>query len=88
MEVAKRLDIVVCPTITNSFYPAFVDYPGSISLSFETSAALISETCVCLANFGCKQIYVLNTGVSTSKVLSKVKETLAAQKPASGVFFY
>ncbi len=86
-EVAKRLDIVVCPTITNSFYPAFVEYPGSISLSFETAAALISETCVCLANFGCKKIYVLNTGVSTFRVLSRVKESLAAQKPALAFSF-
>lgn len=80
LEVAKRLDIVVCPTISSSFYPAFAEYPGSVSLSFETATALISETCVCLATFGCKKIYILNTGVSTLNVLSTVKETFAQQK--------
>ncbi len=78
-EVAKRLDIVVLPTISASFYPAFAEYPGSISLSLETSVALISETCEQLAKFGCQKIYVLNTGVSTLKVLARVKETLASQ---------
>lgn len=81
LEVAKRLDVIVLPTISASFYPAFSEYPGSISLSLETAAAVISETCAGLAAFGCRKIYVLNTGVSTLKVLSKVKETLAVQIP-------
>lgn len=81
LEVAKRLDVIVLPTISSSFYPAFTEYPGSISHSLETSAALISETCSGLAAFGCKKIYVLNTGVSTLKVLAKVKETLSLQSP-------
>lgn len=81
VEVAKRLDIIVCPTITSSYYPAFAEYPGSVSLAFETAVTLISETCVCLANFGCKKVYVLNTGVSTLKVLAKVKDVLTQKKP-------
>ncbi len=79
--VAKRLDIIVLPVIDTSFYPVFTEYPGSISLSFATAAALISETCTGLAVFGCKRIYVLNTGISTLRVLSKVKEGLAENHP-------
>lgn len=80
-NLGKRLNIVVMPTIGTSFYPAFVEYPGSISLSLETSAALIGETCTGLARFGCKKIYVLNTGVSTTRVLSKVSEFLKENHP-------
>jgi creatinine amidohydrolase len=42
---------------------------------------LISDTCVCLANVGSKKVYVLNTGVSTLKVLAKVKDVLTQKKP-------
>jgi len=76
-ELAKRLDIVVLPVCETSFYPAFAEYPGSISLTLETSAALIAETCSGLAGFGCRRIYVLNTGISTLRVLSKVNQLLS-----------
>ncbi|MCC7529912.1 MAG: creatininase family protein [Candidatus Melainabacteria bacterium] len=72
---------MVLPTISASFYPSFCEHPGSISLTLATSAALISKTCAGLAAFGRRKIYVFNTGVSTLKVLAKVKEALALQNP-------
>ena len=80
-EIGKRLDIIVLPVCETSYYPAFTEYPGSISFSFETSCALIGETCAGLASFGCRKIYVLNTGFSTLKVLAKVQESLSAEHP-------
>src|SRR5437868_12593415 len=35
-DLATRADVVVAPTIPYSFYPAFVEYPGSVSLRLET----------------------------------------------------
>jgi len=80
-ELAKRLEIVVSPIVEASYYPAFIEYPGSISLAFETASALIFETCAGLAGFGCQRIYVLNTGVSTFRVLQSVKDSLLQQYP-------
>ena len=35
-RVREASDVVVAPPINYSFYPAFVEYPGSVSLRFET----------------------------------------------------
>lgn len=86
-EIGKRLDIIVLPVCETSYYPAFTEYPGSISFSFETSCALIQETCAGLASFGCRKIYVLNTGFSTTKVLAKVQESLSGQHPQLKFFY-
>lgn len=80
-ELGKRLDIVVAPVVETCFYPAFASYPGSVSLRFETAEAVVFETCVGLAKFGVRKIYVLNTGVSTLKVLACVKGKLAEALP-------
>ncbi|MFA9420867.1 MAG: creatininase family protein, partial [Gammaproteobacteria bacterium] len=64
-EILQRLPVVVAPLINASFYPAFTDYPGSISLRAETTRDLLIDTCLSLAAFGVGKFYVLNTGVST-----------------------
>ena len=62
-----------------SYYPAFVEYPGSTSLTLETSRDMIVEICRGLARFGPKRFYVLNTGVSTASALKPAAAALAAE---------
>jgi creatinine amidohydrolase len=71
--------VVVAPTVAYSFYPAFVEYPGSTSLSLETSRDTIVEICRGLARFGPRRFYVLNTGVSTRRALEPAAEALAGE---------
>jgi creatinine amidohydrolase len=78
-RVRQLADVVIAPTIPYSFYPAFVEYPGSTSLSLETSRDTVVEICRGLARFGPKRFYVLNTGVSTVRALAPASETLAAE---------
>ena len=70
-------DVVVAPTITYSFYPAFSEYPGSISLTRQTAAAMVHEICLSLSAFGPRKFYVLNHGVSTLRPLRDAAEILA-----------
>ena len=77
-EVMRQLPVVVAPLINASFYPAFVDYPGSISLRLETARDLIFDTCNSLAGFGLSRFYVLNTGLSTLRPLAVVRQSLDA----------
>ena len=77
-EIMQRLSVVVAPLINTSFYPAFVDYPGSISLRPETARDLILDTCNSLAGFGLTRFYVLNTGLSTLRPLAEVRQSLDA----------
>jgi creatinine amidohydrolase len=78
-RVLAAADVVVAPTLGYHHYPAFVEYPGSTSLSAETSRDVVVEICRGLARFGPKRFYVLNTGVSTVKPLRAAAEVLAAE---------
>ncbi len=73
-EVAARLPVIVAPLINVSFYPAFVDYPGSISLDAATARDLLLQTVGSLAAHGASRFYVLNTGVSTEGPLGEARQ--------------
>ena len=70
-EVCRRLPVVVAPLINAHYYPAFVEYPGSISLRASTARDLLVDICRSLAAFGVRRFYVLNTGVSTVGPLAR-----------------
>ncbi len=70
-------DTVVAPTINYSFYPAFLEYPGSISLSMDTSRAMITDILHSLAHYGPRRFYILNTGISTLRPLAQAAADLA-----------
>jgi creatinine amidohydrolase len=78
-RVRERSRVVIAPTLNYGFYPAFVDYPGSTSLTLETSRDVIVEICRGLARFGPRRFYVLNTGVSTVDALEPAAAALAAE---------
>jgi len=78
-RLLELADVVVAPTVGYHHYPAFVEYPGSVSLRIETARDLIVDICVSLAAFGPRRFYVLNTGVSTLRALAPAAEALAAR---------
>jgi creatinine amidohydrolase len=78
-RVLAAADVVIAPTLGYHHYPAFVEYPGSTSLSAETSRDVVVEICRGLARFGPRRFYVLNTGVSTVKPLRAAAEVLATE---------
>jgi creatinine amidohydrolase len=76
-RVLSEANVIVAPTINYSFYPAFVEYPGSTHLRLETARDMIVDVCTSLAKHGPKRIYILNTGVSTLRPLTAAAEILA-----------
>jgi creatinine amidohydrolase len=78
-RVLAAAEVVVAPTVGYHYYPAFVDYPGSVTLRPETARDLIVDICASLAAFGPRRFYVLNTGVSTLRPLSAAADVLAAK---------
>src|SRR4051812_40788317 len=72
-------DVVVAPALPYHYYPAFVEYPGSTSLTLETARALTIDVVLGLAQFGPRRFYVLNTGVSTARALEPAAHQLARQ---------
>ncbi len=63
-RVVDALDVVVAPTLNYGFYPAFLEYPGSSSLSRATARDMIVEICRGWSQHGPRRFYVLNTGIS------------------------
>src|SRR4029453_14081485 len=63
-RVLESTAVVVAPMVAYNFYPAFVEYPGSTTLSVETATNMIVEICRGLAKFGPRKFYVINTGIS------------------------
>jgi creatinine amidohydrolase len=64
-RIADRIDALIWPTVTYGHYPAFVEYPGSTSLSAPVFEAMIQEIVAGILGFGCRTVFVLDTGIST-----------------------
>jgi creatinine amidohydrolase len=76
-EILRRANVVVAPTVNYHYYPAFIEYPGSISLRLETARDLMVDICRNLHRYGPRKYYALNTGVSTMKPLELTAKILA-----------
>ncbi len=72
-------DVVIAPTLTYHFYPAFAEYPGSTSLRLETARDLTVDVVRSIAKHGPRRFYALNTGVSTVRALEPAAIELARE---------
>jgi len=79
MRVLAQCEVIVAPTLTYHYYPAFLDYPGSISLRFKTARDFTIDVCRGLARHGPRRFYALNTGISTILALKSAAINLAGE---------
>jgi creatinine amidohydrolase len=78
-RVLEQAEAVIAPTLNYSYYPAFVEYPGSTSLRLETARDTVVDICRSLARYGPRRFYVINTGISTLAALKPASELLASE---------
>ena len=78
-RVAEQVKAIIIPTLQYGYYPSFTEYPGSVTLSLETSRRMVEEICLSLSKYGVGKFYVLNTGISTNQALNPAKEYLASR---------
>lgn len=78
-RVVDATAVVVAPTLTYHFYPAFLEYPGSTSLSLATARDMTADVVRTLSAFGPRRFYVLNTGVSTVRALDPAVALMASE---------
>ncbi len=76
-RVVGAAEVVLAPTIPYHFFPAFVEYPGSTHLGFDTARELLLDIVRSVARHGPRRFYVLNTGISTIAPLQAAAERLA-----------
>jgi acetamidase/formamidase/creatinine amidohydrolase/Fe(II)-dependent formamide hydrolase-like protein len=78
-RVVEARPVALLPTLTYGFYPAFLEYPGSTSVSFDTQRDTVVAIARSVARHGPRRLYVLNTGVSTVRPLRAAAEVLARE---------
>ncbi|MGY8904662.1 MAG: 2-amino-4-hydroxy-6-hydroxymethyldihydropteridine diphosphokinase [Burkholderiales bacterium] len=78
-RILEQSPVLAVPTLAYHYFPAFVDYPGSVSLSLETARDLVLGICQSLARHGARRFYVVNIGVSTNRPLQAAAAALALQ---------
>ena len=78
-RILDELSLPALPTMTYGYYPAFINYPGSITLSKEMAKTLITDTCQSIARHGPKKFYIINTGFSTNHAIEPAKIELAKE---------
>jgi creatinine amidohydrolase len=78
-RVLAKSDVVIIPTVGYHYYPAFLEYPGSVSLRLETARDLMIDICRSLSAYGPRRFYALNTGVSTLKALGPAASALETE---------
>ena len=78
-RVLAESDVVIAPTMNYSFYPAFVEYAGSTSLSLPVARELLLDVIRGIARFGPRRFYVINIGVSTNRPLAQAAALLALE---------
>lgn len=76
-RVISEVPVAVLPTLQYGYYPAFMEYPGSVSLRADTFEKVIVDICRSMAGYGVDKFYILNTGVSTLRPLEAAADELA-----------
>ena len=77
-QLAERFDALIWPTLSYGYYPAFVAYAGSSSLSAATFEAVVHEIAAGILGSGCRKLLVLDTGISTLAPVERALARLAA----------
>jgi creatinine amidohydrolase len=75
-RIAARCPVLVLPTVHYGYYPAFLEYPGSISVRADACRDTIIDICQSLSSQGAQRFYVLNTGISTQRPLAAARDAL------------
>ena len=72
-ELAVSENILIWPVLSYGYYPAFVDFPGRISVDAGVFTSTVSEIVNGIFFSGIGDVIVLNTGISTIPPLKAFK---------------
>jgi creatinine amidohydrolase len=76
-RVRAAADVVVAPSLSYHFDPAYLDYPGSTSVSQPTARDMTADIVRSIARHGPKRFYVLNTAATAMFPLKDAADRLA-----------
>ena len=77
--VLKRCDVLMLPTLNYAYFPAFVDWPGSVSIEAENFQRFVGDIIRCYVKHGARKFLILDGGVSTQYPLAILSSDLHNQ---------
>ncbi len=78
-RVVAACRVLAIPTVPLGHYPAFAEYPGSISLRADTFRDMMLDIIRSFTRHGIRKVYILNTGISTLGPLAQARAELAGE---------
>jgi creatinine amidohydrolase len=78
-RMAERIDALIWPSIVYGYYPAFAEYAGSSGLSAPVFEELVHEIASGILGYGCRALFVLDTGISTRAAVDRALTRLESR---------
>lgn len=79
-ELARRVveasPVILLPTLAYAYYPAFVDWPGSVSIAAKHFTDFVADIVRSLYRHGTRKFLILDGGVSTHPPLKTLSSDL------------
>ncbi|MBN1965269.1 MAG: creatininase family protein, partial [Anaerolineae bacterium] len=75
-RVLEAAPVLLLPALAYAYYPAFVDWPGSVSIEAEHFKAFVGDIIRSLHRHGMKKFLILDGGVSTHPPLDVLSRDL------------
>lgn len=69
-RIVEKAPVIMLPTLPYAYYPAFIDWPGSVSVGPETFAHFVMDIIRSIARHGIRKFLILNMGLSTAGPLN------------------
>ncbi len=64
-RVTERCDVLTLPTLPYAYFPAFVEWKGSVSIDHRHFMDFVGDIILSFARFGVRKFLILDGGVST-----------------------
>jgi creatinine amidohydrolase len=75
-RVVEACPVLLLPSLAYAYYPAFVDWPGSVSIAAQHGNALVGDIIRSLHRHGLRKFLILDGGVSTHPPLNVLSRDL------------
>lgn len=75
-RVVRDAPVLLLPTLAYAYYPAFVDWPGSISIRSRLFMDVVADIVRSMHRHGARRFLLLDTGVSTHPPLRTLSSEL------------
>ncbi len=75
-RVTERCNVITLPTLPYAYFPAFVEWKGSVSINYDNFINYVNDILMSFIKFGVKKFLIIDGGVSTHPPLILLSQTL------------